>query len=155
MKLVINNLGKFLVVAIAAALVLVFISASLLPSLSEFVSKAFVAETNYVEQSNLSSAPILKSEFSHVNVAKGENVDIFEHIVATSQNGENLISQLSDDYQKDVSQRKQVFVYRLNSDNTNKLVSSIDTSTVGNWAVFYLLEDGLGSALLKITYSVT
>ena len=154
MKLVMNNLGKFLVVAIAAALVLGFISASLLPSLRTFVSNVFIDETNYVEKGFLLSAPILKSEHSMITVSVGEDVDIFENITATSRSGENLITQLSDDYTKDLSDRSQVFVYRINSDNSNSLADRIDTSSPGNWSVLYLLKDGSGSSVLKVSYKV-
>lgn len=156
MKQVVTSLGKFLVVAIAATLVLTFIFSALLPGLRSFVSKAFVNETNYVEKGTSDLDPILvcSSERVDVPVNKEAKEAIFENITAQSRSGVDLLSQLSDDYDKDLADRTQVFVYKINADGSNTLMDELDTSRSGEWVVFYLLKDGKGSALLKVPYSV-
>lgn len=158
MKLVVDNLGKVLIVVFVAALIFSFIAFGLLPGVRSFVSTVFLTETNYVEKSNLPAAPILKSDNDVVYLSVGENDGdniIFKGITAQSRSGQDLIPQLKDDFDKAISNRSHVFVYQINLDNTNTLVSSIDTSSAGKWAVFYLVEDGSENAFLKVSYVVS
>lgn len=154
MKQVINTSGKVLVVSIVVALVLTFILAGLLPATRTFVRNVFVAETNYVEKSDLESAPTLSCSTEKVSVALGQEVDIFENIAARSVSGEDLLPQLVNDYSNPTSDRRQVFVYRVNADNSKTLVEEINSSRSGKWVVFYLVKDGKGSAMIKVPFVV-
>lgn len=149
-----------MVVALAAALVLAFIAASLLPSLRSFVSKSFLDEVNYVEKGRLHSAPSLEYVSNADGVAEipiGQELGkdaLLADITARSSSGEDLTGQLSEDFDKSPADRKHVFVYKINADGSHSLVSNIDTSRSGEWAVFYLLKDGRESAFIKVTYIV-
>ena len=154
MKFIINHLGRFIVVAIVAALVLAFIPGVFLPSMQNLMSDVFVGEKNYIDTTAGLAPPVLSCSSEKVVLAVGDTVDLFSNITAKSSSGENLISQLSNDYAKDLAARKQVFVYRTNFNGANSLASEIDTSEAGKWVVIYLLYDGAEHAILKVPYVV-
>ena len=154
MKLIVNNLGKFLVVALVVALVLTFIVTALLPGLRSFASTVFIKETNYEEKTSFSSAPTLSAANEHVEISIGDEVNLFENITAQSKSGADLSGQLTEDYAKAVDERTQVFVYKINPNKSKSLAAAIDTSCSGDWVVFYLVKDGRESAILKVSYAV-
>lgn len=154
LKQIVNSVGRFLVVAVVATIILTLIASVLLPSLRSFFSDAFIAETNYVEKGNRPSAPTLTCSSEKISLTVGETVDLFSNITAKSSSGEDLMVQLTEDYAKSVEERDQVFVYKVNGDESHTLVSEIDASRSGNWVVFYLIKDGKENALLKVPYTV-
>lgn len=154
MKAVVNNLGKALLAVIVVALAVILISSIMLPGVRDFVGTVFPDETNYVDRSHTSSELTLSCASEIVSVAKGDTADIFTGITALSKDNENILSQLTEDYEKPVEEREHVFIYKLNDDNSSKLVSKIDTSVGSRWAVFYLLNDTAESVSLKVIYTV-
>lgn len=153
MKLVINNLGKILIVAVVVALFFVLVSSVFIPGIRNFVSDVFPDETNYIDSAEGPTSLTLTCTNEDVQATAGEAIDIFSNITALSGDNENLISQLKDDCEKAVSEREHVFIYKTNEDNTNVLQPQIDSNLRGKWTVFYILKDGSESASLKVTYT--
>lgn len=155
MKLITEQMGKFLVVAVATVLVLVLVGTIVVPAIQNFSSAVFVGDTNFYDSKESVTAPRLACETAEVEVPIGSSVDVFNGISAKSGTGADLLGQLREDYGKSVGNRECVFVYKINDDRTNTLASSIDTSAAGEWAVFYLLADGNEHATLEVRYFVS
>lgn len=155
MKLITEQMGKFLVVAVATVLVPVLVVSIVVPAIQNFSSTVFVGDTNYYDSKESVTAPRLSCENTEVEVPIGSSVDVFDGISAKSGSGEDLLGQLQADYAKSVGSRECVFVYKINDDRPNTLVSAIDTSAAGEWAVFYLLADGDEHATLEVRYFVS
>ena len=155
MKLIIDSFGKLLVAAVASALIIVLVAGVLIPGVRGFVSDLFPSEKNYEDKAETASAPTLACTNSVVNLSAGSEVDIFENITAQSSENVDLIAQLKDDFAKSVSERRDVFVYKINDDNTNSLVSQIDPTGAGKWIVVYVLTDNSESDSLKVSYTIS
>ena len=155
MKFTFNSLGKILVAISAVAVIFVLISAVFIPGVRGFVSNIFPSETNYIDGKYSSVAPKLEASSDKVEVAVGSSVDIFANITAVSSDNEDLKEQLINDYNdKTMEEREHVFIYKINADNTSTLVSAIDPSVAGKWAVIYLLNDNSKDVSLKVSYIV-
>lgn len=150
----VENLVRFLVGFTAVVLVLASIYSLFIPVLRDYFPSAFSGERNYAEQSGGSAGPSITCVSDTIYVSIDGAVDLFDtsNISAKSSSGASLMSQLAEDYIKNVEDREQLFIYKINKDNTNTLVSSIDTSSEGKWVVVYLVKDDGGSASTKVTY---
>lgn len=154
MKLITENLGKIIVALMVTSLLLFLLATIFVPGVREFTLNLFPSETNYIVNEVNEKSPVITCEKSSVSVAVGDTVDLFAGISAKSADGDNLISQLTSDFDLPVDKRTCVFVYLCNDNETKTLMSNIDTSFPGEWKVFYQLSDNNGSARLSVDYSV-
>lgn len=155
MKLITEHMGKFLVVATAAVLVLVLLGSIVIPAIQDFSSTVFVGDKNFIDNKQSVTAPQLSCENTEIEMPIGGSVDVFNGISAKSGTGEDLIGQLREDYAKSLGEREHVFIYKINNDRTNTLMPAIDTSAAGEWAVFFLLTDGDEHSTLEVRYFVS
>lgn len=160
MKLVIEQLGKVILAVIAVALVLTLVITVVVPAVGNFVGMIFPNETNYVDKSDGASALTLSCAEETVYVAVGETVDLDKQIelagiTALSGKNENLIPQLTEDYEKPYFDRSHVFVYQTDDKGTSaSLKPQIDTVAKGNWTVIYMVDDGVENASIKVSFIV-
>lgn len=155
MKLLIDNIGKTLLAVVVVVLALVLVSTVFIPGVRSFVGTIFPNETNYIDKSDGTASVTLTSTKKNVDLSVGDTVNLFADITALSSKNENIISQLTEDYEKLVEERSHVFVYKINSDNASPvLTSEIVTTAPGEWAVLYLLNDASETVSLKVLYTV-
>lgn len=155
MKLLIDNIGKTLIAVVVAILAVVLISTVFIPGVRNFVGILFPNETNYIDTNTDTASITLTSTKTNVDLSVGDTVNLFDTVTALSSTKENIVSQLTEDYEKPVEERSHVFVYKINNDNSSPvLATEIDTSVPGKWAVLYLLNDASETVSLKISYTV-
>ena len=154
MKTISTALGKFIIVAAAAVLIFAFITSALMPYVRDYFSVMFPKEQNYIISEGNPAALTLSCSSDVIKFPVGSGVNIFANITAKTSDNENLISQLTEDYAKDVNERTQVFVYKINSDGSAVLSEQIDTSVKGEWTVLYIIKNNSEIASLKVTYMI-
>ena len=156
MKLLTTFLGRIILAASVVMIVLTFISAIFVPAIKNFSSATMPSEKNYViNNSGDSEAFTLsctKSVYEMLVTDGSEEIDIFADITAISSDNVDLVPLLKSDYEKPLNERTNVFIYKINNDGTVVLSSKIDSTSVGDWAVFYVLEDGSERETLKVNY---
>ena len=152
MKLISTTLGKLIVALAAVTVILVFVAVVFIPKVKEFSSGVLPEDKNYVINSGNSESFKLVCTEDVYEMPVGDSVDIFADITALSSDNEDLLPLLKADFQKPLSQRKHVFVYKINEDGVAVLAEKVDSSYVGEWAVVFVLNDGSERATLKVNY---
>lgn len=153
MKLIVNHLGKIVIALVITSLSLTLLFGILVPALRDNVPSMLPDERNYVVNETGEGKPTLTSSAESVTVSVNAYLNIFSRITALSCDGENIISQLKDDYARPLNERTKVFVYEV-THGPRVLANEINTSYPSKWVVFYILDDGDYVNTLSVTYNV-
>lgn len=151
MKLISTTLGRIIVSAAVAIIILSCFASSFMPTIADFTAKVFPIEKNYKITGSPEAFPVSLTD------------DVFVKTTGDTISEWEIFSKLTGD-ETIISENTKVFIYKVYKDGSTVLVDEIDSkpevdgnSEINsvdskNWAVFYVMKNGDESAVLKANY---